>query len=344
MHNFRAFAAQETAFPAPETAPPPKEFPPAAQEIQPPPPEFGSGGTRKAEPKKKRRKLKRFIALPIALLLVYMTYAGVFPNAPQVIADTPTQQTAQPDATEPDATVPDVTEPDATEPASEEGTTEKVYEAPYPLADRDMLITVYAYTMGEDFTFPTLLQERVHETEFDGMELPAFPPMDGYTFSGYVIHLGNPVMHPEEEPQTADRTLITLKDQTLSKMDVEHAPIASDGVRYIDIFPVLIPQSQPTADQPSFILDDGNGNRHEYADDSPLFSEGFHYIFAYPETKRPGYVFGGWFTENGTPVSMLQSFMDLYEPIKKDEYGNVLDCDWNKPLHIVLTATWFPEE
>ena len=53
------------------------------------------------------------------------------------------------------------------------------------------------------------------------------------------------------------------------------------------------------------------------------------------DPEADGFAFGGWFTENGTPVSMLQSYMDLYEPLQYDEYGNVLDCDWNKPLHIV---------
>ena len=278
-------------------------------------------------------------AVPLVLLLGYLAFAG----AQKAPLPTDTEPSASRTETQPDDTEPTGTE--ATEPTSqEEGATEKEYVAPYPLADRTMVITVYAYTMGEDFTFPALLQETMNEQGFESMELPAFPPQDGYTFSGWVIHIGNPVMHPEEEPQGTTRTLITLRDQTLTKEDVEKAPIASDGVRYVDIFPVLIPQSEPEPDKPSFILDDGNGNRHEYADDSPLFSEGFHYIFAYPETKRPGYIFGGWFTENGTPVNMLQSFMDLYEPLQYDEYGNVLDCDWSKPLHIVLTARWYPEE
>lgn len=330
IDNEWASPPPETVFPAPEQAAP-------APEIQPPPPEFGSSGRAEEQPKKKRRLLKRYLALPVILLLGYLTFAGAGQAKPPVTAEPSSQQTSLPDETEQPST-------DVSEPSSEEETTEKEYVAPYPLADRTMVITVYAYTMGEDFTFPTLLQETLNEQGFESMELPAFPPLDGYTFSGWVIHIGNPVMHPEEEPVGSTRTLITLTGQTLLKADVEKAPIASDGVRYVDIFPVLIPQSEPTADAPSFILDDGNGNRHEYADDSPLYSEGFHYIFAYPETKRPGYIFGGWFTEDGRPVSMLQSYMDLYEPLQYDEYGNVLDCDWSKPLHIVLTARWYPEE
>ena len=316
--------------------PPPERKDNTAPEIQPPPPEFGAAVTKKEDKQNKRRFLKRIITIPLIALFGYLIFAGQSfpPTDPSVPSSSQDTQTDTTEVSDTDATQPDETEP----------TTEKEYAAPFPLEDRNMLVTVYAGHLDESYEIQMLLQEEVSELGFESMDLPICPPLDGYTFSGYVIHTGNPV-HPEEEPPNTSKAVIPLTDQLLTKSDVEKTPFSTDGKRYVNIYPVWIPSRAQTSEDVTFVLDDGQGNRTTYIDDSPMYSEGFHYIVAYPETKRPGYVFGGWFTSDGKRVDALQSFMDFYAPTVYDDYGNVIDCDWSQPLNnIVLTARWYPEE
>ncbi|MBQ7688172.1 MAG: hypothetical protein IJT27_03025 [Clostridia bacterium] len=307
-----------------------REFPSvSAPEFFPPPPEFGTGpADANTRPKKKRRRSFRYLALPAVLILGFLCLnAGVPDSKPDV---TPTQT----DETQPAAPEETTAEPE-TQPAGE--------PAPYPLEDREMLITVYTGTLDSNYEIEILLQQRVNELSFETLALDAPEDIDLFSFYGYVIHAGNPMLRPDEEPPGTKQVIIPI-GQTLTKEAVEKTPIASDGVRYVDIYANWISDTDPATSEQLFTLDDGMGHKKAFDASNPLYSEGFLYIEAYPETEREGYIFDGYYNAAGERVYALQSFMDFYEPGLYDEYGNVIDIDMSRPLDVVLTAHWIPVE
>ena len=313
----------------PETTPPPPEYRTPAAEITPPPPEFGAKTAAAKPGQTKKRRWRRLLAVPAVVLLGFLVFKAASTPAPQNPAV----------STEPNASGSEQTEPSEapTEEPPEETT------VPYPIEDREMLITVYTGTLDENYEFVVLLQQRMNESEFTGLELAAPEEAEGFSFYGYVIHTGNPWLRPEEEPPGTQRAVISI-GQTLTVADVEQTPVAADGVRYVDIYANWISNVDPMLSEQVFILDDGMGHEKAFDGSSPMYSEGFLYVEAYPETEREGYVFEGYYNEAGERVYALQSYMDFFEPSLYDENGNVIDVDMSKPRTVRLTARWKPAE
>ena len=313
----------------PEVTAAPPEFGADAPEIFAPPEEFGAGGEIPSRRQKKRRFM-RIMAIPAVLLLAYLCiYAGgALPTRP----DTP-------DKTEPASLSPETQNADAETEAQTEPEPETEPAAPYPLRDGEMLITVYSGTLDAAYEPEILLQERVSELTFTGMEIAAPEDIDAFSFYGYVIHIGNPWLRPAEEPPGTQRTVIPI-GLTLTREAVEKTPVASDGVRYVDIYANWISDTDPATSDQTFTLDDGMGHVKEFDGSNPMYSEGFLYITAYPETERAGYIFDGWYNADGERVDLLQSFMSFFEPNAFDENGNAIDVDMNKPVQIALKARW----
>ena len=326
-------------------AAPPEYEKNGAPEFIPPPPEFGAGTRAQAAPKKKKRRsrFKQVLALPAVLLLGVLCLNNAVSPAKPARPVTPEQTTLSPEeSTQPpeESTLP----PEESTQPPEESTAAPETEptAAYPLADREMQITVYSGTLNDAFEPVILLQERVNELSFADKSLEPPEDIDDFSFYGYVIHAGNPVLRPEGEPPGTPQMILPI-DLTLTRAAVEQTPVASDGVRYVDIYANWISDTMPENSYQTFVLDDGMGHEKEFDASSPMYSEGFLYIEAYPETEREGLVFDGYYNQDGERVYALQSFMDFFEPSVYDDNGNVLDVDTNRPLdNIVLKAHWRP--
>ena len=218
----------------------------------------------------------------------------------------------------------------------------------YPIADRDLVITVFSGTLSADYThLEVVLTTRVNEAEFTSLDLPEPEDIDAFSFYGYVIHMGHldPALRSEGEPEGAAPQIIPVGN-TLTRTHVEQVPVASDGVRYVDITANWISDTDPDGPDAdyTFILDYGE-HRKKLDGQNPMYSEGFLYVCAYPDLdSRPGYEFEGWYNAAGERVDALQSYFSFFEPLEYDENGYVSDADMNKTLEVVLTARWRPAE
>ncbi len=335
--------------PPAEGALPPEYTKPGAPEFYPPPPEFGaSGESRPAEKKKKRRRMRRILAIPAAAVFGFLClYAGGVVSLPErtrpaANASVQEQQPEDSPSGQPDEQPSQPDEEPSSVPPEEQKPT-------YPIADRDLVITVFSGTLSADYThLEVVLTTRVNEAEFTSLDLPEPETIDAFSFYGYVIHMGHldPGLRSEGEPEGAAPLIIPVGN-TLTRAHVEQVPVASDGVRYVDITANWISDTDPESPEAdwTFILDYGDGHRKKLDGQNPMYSEGFLYVCAYPDLdSHPGYTFEGWYNAAGERVDALQSYFSFYEPVEYDANGYVFDVDVEKPLQVVLTARWRPTE
>lgn len=234
-----------------------------------------------------------------------------------------------------------------------------VPEDNYPLGDGEIVLTVYYDTPQGDFpSFLTadqngvgiLMQKSFPESGFSGYSLSATAvPPSGYTFGGWVIHVGNPF----DEGAAADPfkeyngdppvdALITQDSfafpvDYIGREEVEKVPPSADGKRYVNVHACWIRQNPGES---LLLLDDGNGSVTGYSMDVPLASEGFLYLCRYPIPDNPGKTFDGWYDKDGRRVDMLSCFFS-FTPVKYDSEGKFTGYDWEKGQEpVTLYAHW----
>ena len=231
----------------------------------------------------------------------------------------------------------------------------------YPLADGKISFVVYNDTTIYEFpstvtvedNYITILDVNTFpEAGFTEYELPEPMTPSGYTFAGWVVHVGNPFdldsgTNPFEEYQ-GDPPVDTLLGEgcyafavgdVVTKEDVEKVPPGEDGIRRVNVHPVWI------ATNPSMellVLDDGLGNETRDGMEVPMASEGYLYLCNYPVPERDGLVFDGWYDDDGNRVDLLVCYFS-FVPMTYDSAGNFTGYDWSTMNVVRLTAHWRPE-
>ena len=229
----------------------------------------------------------------------------------------------------------------------------------YPLADGRIVITVYNDTLTfeipsqvETDDYRTILaMEEIPEAEFTEYSLPGAWTPEGYGFAGWVVHVNNPMDLSSEtelfQEYDGDPPVDALINQDnyafriygpLTRDDVERVPPNEAGIRYVNIHAVWIRENPEDI---RLVLDDGFGNTSEYGMDSPIASEGYLYLCCYPEPTREGFVFDGWYDEEGNRVDLLMDYFS-FTPMLYDESGSFQGYDWNSSFTVRLTAHWRP--
>lgn len=232
-------------------------------------------------------------------------------------------------------------------------------EAGYPLSDGTILLTVFNDTTVYDVPSPVatdegltvLASEEIAERDFTGYVLPDPIVPSGYTFAGWVVHVGNPFDDgsgsdlfreyngdPPVELLVSGSGFVFPVGSTLTPEDAALVPPDDDGVRHICVHAVWI-LSDPT--DLRLFLDDGNGNVTGYGMDVPLASEGYLYLCRYPVPERDGFVFDGWYDADGNRVDVLVCYFS-FTPILRDSEGNFAGYDWSRSESVTLTARWKP--
>lgn len=227
----------------------------------------------------------------------------------------------------------------------------------YPLGSGQIALTVYNDTTT--FEFPSaatadgyltvLDQKTIAEADFVSYTLPSPMTPSGYTFAGWVIHVGNPFDNggsteslkgyngdPPVDLLVTPATYAFAVGNTLTSVDIEKVAPSADGKRYVNVHAVWI-ETNPS--QKLLRLDDGMGNVTEYGSMLPLASEGYLYLCRYPEPTREGYTFDGWYDSSGKRVDMLVCFFS-FTPVVYDENGNFAGYDWTQSGVVTLTAHW----
>ena len=227
----------------------------------------------------------------------------------------------------------------------------------YPLEDGMLVITVYNDTLTFDIPsqvevedYRTILAvDVIPEAEFTQYGLPAARTPDGYEFTGWVIHVNNPLDFSSEvdvfgeyngDPPVDvlinDNTFAYKVYGTLTPEDIERIPPTEDGTRFVNVHATWIKQEP---DNELLLMDDGQGNVIVYGMDSPIASEGYLYLCNYPVPEREDMTFDGWYDDDGNKVELLMCYFS-FVPMMYDEDGHFIGYDWGtaKPVH--LTAHW----
>ena len=315
-----------------EFAPPPPEYPKnAAPEITAPPAEFSDISTAPSAPKKSKTLRRSLYAAASAALLLLgsstsRTPAAAQPEPSNAAVTEPSEST---EASEPTETTVPPTEPE--EPPL------PVY-ATYPLGDGNCVITVYndVFDPENNWENRILLQQTVSERDFTELALPAAEPVEGFEAVGYALHYGKP--DDEGYDRTSDLGgYARAVSDPLTAEELTWVPVSSDGVRYVHIHVLWRYTGQQEYPLP-LVLDDGMGNQTQYDASTPFASGGCTYLSAYPVPEREGYVFTGWYDENGERVDFIYA-IDCY-PVIYDENGEYLNHDWKNPNTVTLYAGW----
>ena len=314
-----------------EFAPPPSEYPEnAVPEITAPPAEFPDVSTAPSAPKKSRTLRRSLYAAASAALLFLGSTTLRIPAAtqPEPSVETVAEPSESTEAPEPTETTAPPTEPE--EPPL------PVY-ATYPLGDGNCVITVYNDVFDPNsLGNGVLLQQTISERDFTELALPAAEPVEGFEAVGYALHYGNP--GDEGYDRTSDLSgYARAVSNPLTAEELAWVPVSSDGVRYVNIHVLWRHTGQQEYPLP-LILDDGMGNQTQYDASTPLASGGCTYLSAYPVPEREGYVFTGWYDENGERVDFIYA-IDCY-PVLYDENGEYLNHDWKNPNTVTLYAGW----
>lgn len=229
-------------------------------------------------------------------------------------------------------------------------------EITYPLGDGQIILTVYNDTTSFDVKTPleigyigALEQKTFSEASFTSYKLPSAIKPSGYSFAGWVIHVGSPLDNggdtsglkgyggdPPAEALLTEGSFAFKVGDTLTGEDIERVPPSADGKRYVNVHAVWI---MTTPSDVRLKLDDGMGNVTGYDMMVPLASEGFLYLCCYPEPTREGYVFDGWYDADGSRVDMLVCYFS-FTPYKTDANGGFAGYDWSKKQTVTLTAHW----
>ena len=227
----------------------------------------------------------------------------------------------------------------------------------FPLSSGKVSIVVYNDTMS--FQVPTPVGNENEYTildvntfpmeEFFEYELPEPIAPSGYTFLGWVVHVGNPFdLNSEWNPfafydgdppvdvLTSSGTYAFPVERTLTRADVEHIPPDAEGVRNVNVHAVWT--RQDPAEELLF-LGDGQGNLTAYDMDVPLASEGYLYLCRYPVPEREGWTFTGWYDSEGNRVDLLVCYFS-FVPMLYNEDGDFIGYDWNTYTPVYLTAGW----
>ena len=230
-------------------------------------------------------------------------------------------------------------------------------EAQYPLGDGTLVITVYNDSLNFDVPSPVptedyltiLAKDTIPEADFTEYPLPSALTPDGYDFTGWVVHVGNPFDNGSDVDLFGDYMgdppveLLLGEDNyafpvygTLTKEDIEQIPPSADGNRYVNVHATWIAQD---VSDPRLYLDDGFGHESAYSMDHPAASEGYLYLCNYPEPRHEGLTFDGWYDEDGNKVELLVSFFS-FTPMLYNEDGSFAGYDWNASKIVKLTAHW----
>ena len=210
--------------------------------------------------------------------------------------------------------------------------------ATYPLGDGNCVITVYndVFDPENNWENRVLLQQTVSERDFTELTLPAAEPVEGFEAVGYALHYGKP--DDEGYDETADLDgYARMVSNPLTAEELTWVPVSSDGVRYVNIHVLWRYTGQQEYPLP-LVLDDGMGNQTQYDASTPLASGGCTYLSAYPVPEREGYVFTGWYDENGERVDYI--YAHVFYPVLYDENGEFMDYDWRNPKTVTLYAGW----
>ncbi len=227
----------------------------------------------------------------------------------------------------------------------------------FPLSSGKVSIVVYNDTMsfqvptpvGNEYEYTILDVNTFPMEEFFEYELPEPIAPSGYTFLGWVVHVGNPFdLNSEWNPfafydgdppvdvLTSSGTYAFPVERTLTRADVEHIPPDAEGVRYVNVHAVWT--RQDPAEELLF-LGDGQGNLTAYDMDVPLASEGYLYLCRYPAPEREGWTFTGWYDSEGNRVDLLVCYFS-FVPMLYNEDGDFIGYDWNTYTPVYLTAGW----
>ena len=317
---------------ATEFAPPPPEYPQnAAPEITAPPAEFSDISTAPSAPKKSRTLRRSLYAAASAALLFLGSTTLRIPAAtqPEPSVETVAEPSESTEAPAPTETTAPPTEPE--EPPL------PVY-ATYPLGDGNCVITVYndVFDPENNWENRVLLQQTVSERDFTELTLPAAEPVEGFEAVGYALHYGKPDDEGYDRASDLGGYARTVSDP-LTAEELTWVPVSSDGVRYVNIHVLWRYTGQQEYALP-LVLDDGMGNQTQYDASTPLASGGCTYLSAYPVPEREGYVFTGWYDENGERVDYIYAL--VFYPVLYDENGEFMDYDWRNPKTVTLYAGW----
>ena len=317
---------------AKEFAPPPPEYPQnAAPEITAPPAEFSDVSTAPSAPKKSRTLRRSLYAAASAALLFLGSTTLRIPAAtqPEPSVETVAEPSESTEAPAPTETTAPPTEPE--EPPL------PVY-ATYPLGDGNCVITVYndVFDPENNWENRVLLQQTVSERDFTELTLPAAEPVEGFEAVGYALHYGKPDDEGYDRASDLGGYARTVSDP-LTAEELTWVPVSSDGVRYVNIHVLWRYTGQQEYALP-LVLDDGMGNQTQYDASTPLASGGCTYLSAYPVPEREGYVFTGWYDENGERVDYIYAL--VFYPVLYDENGEFMDYDWRNPKTVTLYAGW----
>lgn len=317
---------------AKEFAPPPPEYPKnAAPEITAPPAEFSDVSTAPSAQKKSRILRRSLYAAASAALLFLGSTTLRIPAAtqPEPSVETVAEPSESTEAPAPTETTAPPTEPE--EPPL------PVY-ATYPLGDGNCVITVYndVFDPENNWENRVLLQQTVSERDFTELTLPAAEPVEGFEAVGYALHYGKPDDEGYDRASDLGGYARTVSDP-LTAEELTWVPVSSDGVRYVNIHVLWRYTGQQEYALP-LVLDDGMGNQTQYDATTPLASGGCTYLSAYPVPEREGYVFTGWYDENGERVDYIYAL--VFYPVLYDENGEFMDYDWRNPKTVTLYAGW----
>ena len=227
----------------------------------------------------------------------------------------------------------------------------------FPLSSGKVSIVVYNDTMsfqvptpvGNEYEYTILDVNTFPMEEFFEYELPEPIAPSGYTFLGWVVHVGNPFdLNSEWNPfafydgdppvdvLTSSGSYAFPVERTLTRADVEHIPPDAEGVRNVNVHAVWT--RQDPAEELLF-LGDGQGNLTAYDMDVPLASEGYLYLCRYPVPEREGWTFTGWYDSEGNRVDLLVCYFS-FVPMLYNEDGDFIGYDWNTYTPVYLTAGW----
>ena len=319
----RPDSSEEYRSPSEEIASPaPENMYPSGSEFTKAPDEYVYGAVSPPEEDRGRRRLlKHFMAIP-ALVLALGMFLSPVSGAPA----------AEP---EPGPEPVPVTET-------------------YPLGDGEIQITVYNdtiiylfpgdYTYDEDEIITVLDRVTIAESEFEEYVLPAPRVPTSFVFRGWSVHCGNPFDQGPEgassgEPApgslaSGDQRVFVIGD-VLTREDVERIPVSADGVRYVNIHAMWILED-PENTKNRIIFHDGD-EEWIYGAETPAASEGFTYLAAFPTPEKEGYVFDGWYDEDGNRVEILDYY--VYFDAAQNPDGS-WDYDWDDPHPVHLYAGW----
>ena len=210
--------------------------------------------------------------------------------------------------------------------------------ATYPLGDGNCVITVYndVFDPENNWENRVLLQQTVSERDFTELTLPAAEPVEGFEAVGYALHYGKPDDEGYDRASDLGGYARTVSDP-LTAEELTWVPVSSDGVRYVNIHVLWRYTGQQEYALP-LVLDDGMGNQTQYDASTPFASGGCTYLSAYPVPEREGYVFTGWYDENGERVDYIYAL--VFYPVLYDENGEFMDYDWRNPKTVTLYAGW----